>query len=53
MTNVKRYRSLGGVAYWNTSASPWWASRFFLELNRVDGDGLNGYNIGVGFTLDF
>jgi len=53
MTNVKTYRSLGGVAYWNTSASPSWASRFFLELNRVNGDGLNGYNVGVGFTLDF
>ena len=53
MTNVKTYGSIGGVAYWNTSASPSWASRFFLELNRVDGDGLNGYNAGVGFTLDF
>ncbi len=53
MTQVRTYRSLGGVAYWNTAKAPWWASRFFLELNRVIGDGLRGYNVGVGFTLDF
>jgi len=52
VVRFNRYRSIGGVAYWNTFATPSWASRFFLELNQVQGDGLNGYNIGIGFTLD-
>ena len=34
IVDINKYRSLGGVAYWNTSASPSWASRFFLELNE-------------------
>jgi len=53
VVKVKKYHSFGGVAYFNTPAEPWWASRFFLELNKVKGEGLDGYNVGVGFTLDF
>ncbi|CAI6146904.1 MAG: hypothetical protein SPLUMA2_SPLUMAMAG2_01445 [uncultured Sulfurimonas sp.] len=44
---------LFGVAYWNTKKEPWWASRFFFEANGVKGDGIYGYNVGLGFTLDF
>lgn len=47
------YSTLGGVAYYYTPESPWWASRFFLELSTVSSSGLEGYNVGVGFTLDF
>ena len=50
---VNKYHSFGGVAYYNTPKTPWWASRFFLELNKAKGDGLDGYNVGLGFTLDF
>jgi len=46
------YGSLGGVVYFYTPNQPWWASRFFLELSKVHSDGLDGYNIGLGFTLD-
>ncbi|HIC12867.1 MAG TPA: hypothetical protein EYO75_05785 [Sulfurimonas sp.] len=53
VAKVDNYGSLGGVAYWNTSAEPWWASRFFFEANGVKGDGIYGYNVGLGFTLDF
>ena len=47
------YSSLGGVVYYNTPDKPWWASRFFFEASTVSSSGLEGYNIGVGFTLDF
>ena len=53
IAKVERYGSYGGVAYWYTEDEPWWASRFFLELNRVDGIGIYGYNIGAGFSVDF
>jgi hypothetical protein len=53
VVEFSNYYSVGGVLYYNTPKSPWWASRFFLELSSVDGDGLSGYNVGVGFTLDF
>ena len=47
------YSSLGGVIYYNTPKEPWWASRYFLEASVVSSSGLEGYNVGVGFTLDF
>jgi len=47
------YATLGVVAYWYTPKAPWWAQRFFLEASTVKSDGLDGYNIGLGFTLDF
>ncbi|SFV55541.1 hypothetical protein MNB_SM-4-1518 [hydrothermal vent metagenome] len=47
------YSSLGGVVYYNTPDKPWWASHFFFEASTVSSSGLEGYNIGVGFTLDF
>lgn len=53
VVKVDKYHSFGGVVYFNTPDEPWWASRFFLELNRAKGDGLDGYNVGIGFTLDF
>ena len=52
VVDVSQYQSLGGVLYWNTPLEPWWASRFFLEFNKVKGSGLDGYNVGIGFTLD-
>jgi len=53
IAKVSKYGSFGGVIYWYTDDAPWWASRFFVELNRVKGDGIHGYNIGAGFTVDF
>ena len=47
------YSTVGGVVYFNTPDGPWWASRFFLELSTVQSAGLDGYNVGVGFSLDF
>lgn len=47
------YSTFGGVAYLYTPKGPWWASRFFFELSSVQSSGLDGYNVGVGFTLDY
>ncbi len=47
------FNALGSVLYYYTPDKPWWASRFFFELNAVKASGLDGYNVGVGFTVDF
>jgi len=53
VVDFQTYRSIGAIAYYNTPEGPWWTSRFFLEANTVNSDGLNGYNFGMGFTVDF
>lgn len=47
------YRTVGVVAYWYTPNDPWWAERFFFEASTVQSGGLDGYNLGIGFTVDF
>ena len=47
------YSTTGVVAYWYTEQKPEWAERFFLELSTVNSGGLEGYNIGIGFTVAF
>ena len=52
-TKIDTYGTLGTVAYWYTPGYPAWADRFFLEVSTVGASGLEGYNIGIGFTLNF
>ena len=47
------YSTVGGVFYYYTPKQPAFASRFFLEASSVFSSGLEGYNVGVGFTVDF
>jgi len=47
------FSTAGAVVYWYTPGAPQWAGRFFFEASTVQSDGLDGYNIGVGFTADF
>jgi hypothetical protein len=47
------YANLGVLAYWNTPEQPSWAERFYLEVSTVRAKGLEGYNVGIGFTLDY
>ena len=47
------YMNAGVVAYWNTPDFPAWAERFYLEVSTARAEGLEGYNIGLGFTLDY
>jgi len=51
VTKFYWYSSVGGVCYLYTPQKPFFASRFFLELSSVRSYGLEGYNVGVGFTL--
>ena len=53
VVNFSWYQSFGLVGYYNTPLKPDWASRFFVEVNTIRSGGLEGYNLGVGFTLDF
>ena len=48
-----KYYSFGAVAYWNTPEKFSWAKRFYLEVSSVHSTGLEGYNVGIGFTVDF
>jgi hypothetical protein len=45
--------NLGAFAYWNTPKSPSWAKRFYLEVSTIRAEGLEGYNIGTGFSLAY
>lgn len=47
------YTSVGAVAYLYTLNHIAWIERFFFEINTVRADGLNGYNIGVGFSINY
>lgn len=47
------YSTVGMVAYWYTENKPDWIERFFIELSSVNSSGLEGYNLGIGFTIDF
>ena len=47
------YLSVGAVAYWYTPNYISWIERFFTEVSSIQADGLEGYNIGVGFTVEY
>ncbi|EDZ61370.1 hypothetical protein SMGD1_2558 [Sulfurimonas gotlandica GD1] len=46
------YASLGAISYLYSNV-PSWIKRYFLEVNLIKADGLDGYNIGVGFTINY
>ncbi len=47
------YNNVGAVLYYYTPGTPDFASRFFFEVNSVFSYGLEGYNAGVGFSMNF
>ncbi|UFS62913.1 hypothetical protein LOH54_02005 [Sulfurimonas sp. HSL-3221] len=53
VTHFDGYGTLGGVGYWYVSEAMNYIERFFLEVSTIQADGLRGYNIGLGFTLDY
>lgn len=48
-----KYMNIGSIAYWNTPKSPSWAKRFYMEVSTVRAEGLEGYNVGIGFSIDY
>ena len=53
VVQFERYINIGALAYWNTPAKPSWIERFYFELSTIRAEGLEGYNVGVGFTIDY
>ncbi len=51
VVGFNRYINLGLLAYWYTPEFPSWAKRFYLEISTIRAEGLEGYNIGLGFSL--
>ena len=47
------YVKLGGIGYFYLEDKASWIERFFLEVSTISGDGLEGYNIGLGFTINY
>ena len=47
------YGTVGGVGYWYVTAAMNYIRRFFLEISTIQADGLRGYNVGLGFSLDY
>ena len=47
------YQTFGITSYWYTPEYPKYIKRFYINLDTVRSNGLEGYNIGVGFTTQF
>ena len=47
------FYNLGAVGYWYNEKKNFWIQRYFLELSTAQVDGLEGYNVGIGFSVDF
>jgi len=52
VVRFKKYINMGVLAYWNTPDFPSWARRFYAEVSTVRAEGLEGYNIAMGFSLE-
>jgi hypothetical protein len=50
---VTNYGTVGLSAYWNTPEKSAHIRRYFIEPSLSRGDGLEGYNLSFGFSLDF
>ena len=46
------YMSIGSVAYWYDNNVSW-IKRYFFEMSTIRAEGLEGYNIGLGFTINY
>ncbi|MBU1641733.1 hypothetical protein KKE54_00105 [bacterium] len=53
VTQVTNYGTVGLSAYWNTPEKSAYISRYFIEPSLSRGNGLEGYNLSFGFSLDF
>lgn len=47
------YAKVGSVLYLYHRASPSWIERYFFEVSTIKADGLEGYNFGLGFSIDY
>jgi hypothetical protein len=47
------YSTLGAVAYWYVPKQLRYIRRFFFEVSTTWANGLDGYNVGIGFSPDY
>lgn len=47
------YTKVGTTLYLYHQDSPAWIERYFLEVSTLNADGIEGYNIGLGFSIDY
>jgi len=47
------YSKVGTIVHLYHNYSPSWIERYFFEVSTINADGLEGYNVGLGFSLDF
>jgi len=53
VAQISGYGTLGLSAYWNTPEKTAYIYRYFIEPSVSKGDGLEGLNLSIGFSLDF
>ena len=47
------YSTLGAIVYWHTPHSVSLIEKFYFDVSTTQADGLEGYNFGIGFSLDY
>lgn len=52
VTKLDGYGTVGGTAYWYVSGTFNYFRRFSLDISTIQADGLRGYNVGLGFSLE-
>ena len=53
VVKFERFLNTGILAYWNTPNNPSWIERFYVEASTIKAEGLEGYNLGLGFSFDY
>jgi hypothetical protein len=53
VTGFDGYGTLGATAYWYVPERWRFIRRFFADISTIQADGLHGYNVGVGFSIDY
>ncbi len=53
VAQIDSYATAGASVYWNTPEKSVYIYRYFIEPSISRGNGLEGLNLSVGFSLDF
>ena len=53
VAQISGYATAGLSVYWNTPEKSAYVYRYFIEPSISKGDGLEGLNLSIGFSLDF
>ena len=53
VAQISSYATVGVSVYWNTPEKSAYIYRYFIEPSVSRGNGLEGLNLSIGFSLDF